>query len=72
MTNAQSKLMTKMESIPLMGRQMIHSLRQVGVVSKHAKTVRVKVDVEEDTDDIGFWNRVVSEKKQIYVHREGI
>jgi len=72
MTNAQSKLIPKINHINIMGREITHGLRQAGIVSKYAKRVRVKVEREDDNDGIEFWNSVLTGKKGLYVPCESI
>lgn len=72
MTNAQSKLIPKINHINIMGREITHSLKQAGIVSKYAKRIRITVEREDDNDDIEFWNSVLSEKRNIYLPCESI
>ncbi len=67
MTNAQSKLLPKFNHINMMGRKMTHNFKQAGMATKQSgRKVRVKIVVEKDTDDIEFWNGVVSKKRELY------
>ena len=66
MTNAQSKMMRRINYMPAGCPQMTNLIRKAGLTSKYSKAIRIKIEEEQDHDDIRFWNRVVEEKKNIY------
>ena len=64
MTNAQSKMMRRINYMPPNCPEMTNWVRSAGLASRYSKVIRIKI--EEEGGDIEFWNRVVEGKKSIY------
>lgn len=67
MTNAQSKMMRRINYLPPNCPEMTNWVRSAGLASKYGRKIRVKIEEEQDNGDaVGFWNRAVKEKCRIF------